>query len=53
MGRFSLSALEDDQPVAAAISERSRDQNGVLHGQRAVSRTWSEFQNLKPMEEPR
>ena len=36
MGRFSLSALEDDHPVAAAISERSRDQNGVLHGQRAI-----------------
>jgi hypothetical protein len=32
MRRINLSALEDDQPVAAAIIERSRDQNGVGTG---------------------
>ena len=32
MRRINLSAPEDDQPVAAAIIERSRDQNGVGTG---------------------
>jgi hypothetical protein len=47
MGRFSLGALEDDQPVAAAISECSRGGGAALHFVR------TDIAVVKPMEEPR
>jgi hypothetical protein len=47
MRRINLSALEDDQPGAAAIIERSRDGGAALHFVR------TDIAVVTPMEEPR